>query len=253
MNKKQKPISIPTLLVGLFFLAAYIAAMFTICHFSHIFELEAQEAYVTRGGSGEANYAITQEWKAKEAMLGLYSHVVFGVLLLLALVAFFLLIKFSKIDKKIVVREGFSFIRVFFAMTLADLALMFNIGSYVSFTSWSDSVWEYIIYTMECLIVIEFVALLVDKLSYKKKGFSILFERVGTKEIVFTWVSLVSTLILSLFFLVTLMTRSEPFPFVFFAFFAVPAMGLYEIAFHALNAINYFTEPKTPVESQEEF
>ena len=253
MNKKQKPISIPTLLVGLFFLAAYIAAMFTVCHFSHIFELEAQEAYATRGGTGEANLAITQAWKAKENTLGLYSHVAFGVLLLLALVAFFLLIKFSKIDKKIVVREGFSFIKVFFAMTLADLALMFSIGSYVSFTSWSDSVWEYIIYTMECLIVIEFMALLVDKLSYKKKGFSILFERIEIKETIFTWVSLVSTLILSIFFFLTLMAWREPIPFAFFAFFAVPAMGLYEIAFFVLNAINYFTEPKTPVEPKEEF
>jgi len=34
MDKKEKPISRPVLLIGLFFLSAFIAAMIGVCHLS---------------------------------------------------------------------------------------------------------------------------------------------------------------------------------------------------------------------------
>ena len=254
MNKKGRTFSLPTILVGLFFLAAYFAAMFTVCHFARIYELEAAEAYATRGGSGEANFLITQEWRGKVETLGLYSHIVFGALLILAVIAFFLLIKFAKEDRKMVARESFSFLKFFFAMTIADIALMFTLGNYVSFTRDSTRILEYMVYTSECLIIVELVSVFFDRLSYKKRGFSILFDHIGKKETIYMWVAFVSTLILGVVFLLTLLGWSEPFMFAFFAFVALPYMIALEIAFFTINGINYFSKPKAeeiPAESKE--
>ena len=251
-NKRDYRSIIITSIIGTFFVIAFIVLMAIICYYSKIIHEEASEAG-RRCDPEVCSYASILDARISE--LAFKSYIAFGLCLLFS-ICFVLLPSFIFKEKKKESRIiASSFIKLFLAFSLSDFALMFTAGRYVSWTSESDSVLEYLIYSLDFLGLLTVIFFIVDLtiLCIRKKSF-IFFK---TNSVIFG-AELVGIMIgtgVSILVVSTLCQVHYVMAFAIVQIIAIPILIALEITILGLKIISaFFTDtPKKRHESKEEY
>lgn len=170
IKNKFLPI-IMTCIIGIVFVCVFIVLMGIMCHYSDVLHQEASEGY-RLCDSGDCNYGVTQKLQANMSSLGIKSYIIFSIILLVGSICSLIpsfIFKDKKKESRII---ALTFSKLFFAFLIADI-LIFTVGQHISITKENDSILEYLMYTLDGLLLLSAITLLIDliRMIARKKSF----------------------------------------------------------------------------------
>ena len=254
-NKRNYRSIIITSLIGTFFVIAFIVLMTVICYYSKIIHEEASEAS-RQCDSSQCSYSSILN--PMMADLAFKSYFAFGFLLLISSCLVMLPSFIFREKKKECRIIASSFIKLFLAFSLSDFALMFTAGKYVSWTSESDSVLEYLIYSLDFLGLLTIIFFIIDLVFISTKKKSFIFFKANSVIFGAEIVGIIIGFGTSILIIATLCQYYYPMPFAFVHIGTIPVLIALEIAILFLKIISIFfkddsKKKKRKVESIEEY